>query len=198
MSDTIKSATSIGVAIAGLLYSASVALAGEPTTKSEPLAEALRSCAHEINDATRLQCYDRVAVNLEHVHALQWNTSHGSNKGPGRSAADSQSDSTTPQDIQEADADFGLTAGQVLRNKSNGQLPAQLKRLTSRIATLSRKTSGGLVIHLDNGQVWEQTEEGPDLPVVVGDEVTIDRGLLGAYWLSRQSSHVAIKVQRTH
>jgi hypothetical protein len=42
----------------------------------------------------------------------------------------------------------------------------------------------------------EQSDDGPDLKIEVGDSVKIDRGMLGSYWLSAHSS-VAIKVRRT-
>ena len=47
---------------------------------------------------------------------------------------------------------------------------------------------GGMVLHLDNGQVWEQVQE-PDaeLNLRAGDSVTIDK-ILGAYWLGGRSS----------
>jgi hypothetical protein len=86
----------------------------------------------------------------------------------------------------------------VLRKGSDDQRPPALKKITARIVTLSHRAAGVLVVHLDNGQVWEQTEEGPDLHVAAGETVTIDRGLLGAYWLSRVTGrHLAVKVKRT-
>jgi hypothetical protein len=75
--------------------------------------------------------------------------------------------------------------------------PPAPKQLTARIVTLAHGPGGALVLHLDNSQVWEQTEDGPDLKLAAGDPVTIDRGLLGAYWLSPHSRHLAIKVRRS-
>jgi hypothetical protein len=92
---------------------------------------------------------------------------------------------------------FGLTSGQVLRKESNGERSPILKKITARIVTLSHRPGGSLILHLDNGQVWEQTEEGPDLHIAAGDPVAIARGVLGAYWLSPVSGHLAVKVQRT-
>jgi hypothetical protein len=86
----------------------------------------------------------------------------------------------------------------VLRKEPNGERPPALKQMTARVVTLSQRRAGALVLQLDNGQVWEQTEDGPDLHIVAGEPVTIDRGLLGAYWLSPLSGHLAVKVRRTH
>jgi hypothetical protein len=52
-----------------------------------------------------------------------------------------------------------------------------------------------VVVRLDNEDVWEQSEDGPDLGLAVGDSVTIEKGMLGSYWMSGHSS-VAIKVRR--
>jgi hypothetical protein len=52
-----------------------------------------------------------------------------------------------------------------------------------------------MVLHLDNGQIWQQVQAAdadPDLHP--GDAVTIDRSL-GAYWLSGRSG-TAVKVKR--
>ena len=47
---------------------------------------------------------------------------------------------------------------------------------------------GGMVLHLDNGQVWEQVQEpSEDMNLRAGDSVTIDK-ILGAYWLGGRSS----------
>jgi hypothetical protein len=53
-----------------------------------------------------------------------------------------------------------------------------------------------MVLHLDNGQVWQQI--GPasgDLTLHVGDSVTIERNL-GSYWLSsRYVSDMKVRLQ---
>ena len=69
-------------------------------------------------------------------------------------------------------------------------------RFTARVAGITRRANGQVVVRLDNDEVWEQSDEGPDLKIEVGDAVKIERGMLGAYWLSAHSS-VAIKVRRT-
>jgi hypothetical protein len=65
-----------------------------------------------------------------------------------------------------------------------------------RVATVTHRPNGTVVLRLVNDQVWEQAEEGPDLKIEAGDLVKIDRGMLGSYWLTAHS-RVAIKVRRT-
>lgn len=46
----------------------------------------------------------------------------------------------------------------------------------------------GLVVHLDNGQTWEQVQAAAvDLNLRVGDTVTVEKRVLGAYWLTARS-----------
>jgi hypothetical protein len=71
------------------------------------------------------------------------------------------------------------------------------KQVTARIVTLSHRPGGMIVVSLDNDQTWEQTEDGPNLHISTGDSVKVERGLLGAYWLSPVPGHLAVKVRRT-
>ena len=68
-------------------------------------------------------------------------------------------------------------------------------RIAAHVSGITSKPNGRVVIRLDNGEVWEQSEDGPDLGLEVGDSVKIEKGMLGAYWMSGHSS-VAIKVRR--
>jgi len=68
-------------------------------------------------------------------------------------------------------------------------------RVAAHVAGVSRKASGWVVVRLDNDEVWEQSDDGPDLGLAGGDSVKIEKGMLGAYWMSGHSS-VAIKVRR--
>jgi hypothetical protein len=68
-------------------------------------------------------------------------------------------------------------------------------RVAAHVTSVTRKPSGWLVVRLDNNEVWEQSDDGPDLGLAVGDSVKIEKGMLGSYWMSGHSS-VAIKVRR--
>jgi hypothetical protein len=77
-----------------------------------------------------------------------------------------------------------------------GTEPPKAHELTARVARVTQGPNGRVVVHLENDQIWEQSEDGPDLRIRIGDRVKIDRGMLGSYWLAAHSS-VAIKVRRT-
>ena len=77
-------------------------------------------------------------------------------------------------------------------SKIRNQTPCQILLCRIDLRRRSRGTSprmwsasGQMVVHLDNGQVWEQVQEPTaDMNLRAGDTVTIDkRSLLGSYWL---------------
>lgn len=157
-----------------------MALAAAPVLCAD-LETGIISCAAQPDDVGRLRCYDQVATDLRHAHVQAGAAPRLA--APTRKVADP---------VEE----FGQSPSQAQRIQGVSP-PPKLKQLAGRIATVTHKPSGDLILRLENSQLWEQTEAGPDLHIVAGDEITIDRGLLGSYWLSTHRSHQAIKVRRT-
>jgi hypothetical protein len=184
-----------------VIWSATCLLASAAAPASESLLAVVRSCAAQADDSARLQCYDRGVARFAGADNVAGSdtvcSDTGFSKPAGRPKSPAATQVATAPNAPNTTDQFGLTSGQVLRKDSNGERPPALKQLTARIVTLAHGPGGALVLHLDNSQVWEQTEDGPDLKLAAGDPVTIDRGLLGAYWLSAHSRHLAIKVRRS-
>jgi hypothetical protein len=187
-----------------VIWSAACLMVSVPAVSSESLLAVMRSCAAQTDESARLQCYDRGVARFKAADTAAGNDTC-SDTGLSQPAVSSKSPAITQatpapsaNPTPGANADqFGLTSAEVLRKQSNSERSPALKKMTARIVTLSHRPGGALVVHLDNGQVWEQTEEGPDLHIAAGDPVAIDRGMLGAYWLSPASGHLAVKVRRT-
>ncbi|MCB2108486.1 MAG: hypothetical protein KDE14_12340 [Rhodobacteraceae bacterium] len=68
-------------------------------------------------------------------------------------------------------------------------------QMRARIASVAVDPYGDAVLTLDNGQVWKQTE-GRAYRVKTGAEITIKKGMLGAYFLSAKESSRTVKVKR--
>lgn len=68
-------------------------------------------------------------------------------------------------------------------------------QLTAQVSSLERWPDA-MVLHLDNGQVWQQTGRASgDLSLHEGDRVTI-RKHLGSYWLSsRYVSNMKVRLK---
>ena len=186
-----------------VIWSATCLMASVPALSAESLLAVMRSCAAQTDESARLQCYDRGVAQFKGAATVAGNDTACSDTGPSQPAVSSKSTAAVSSKspaataVPDAPDQFGLTSAEVLRKQSNSERSPALKKMTARIVTLSHRPGGTLVVHLDNGQVWEQTEEGPDLHIAAGDPVAIDRGMLGAYWLSPASGHLAVKVRRT-
>jgi hypothetical protein len=197
-----------------LLLGAALLLACGMSTAAESLFQSVQECAAEADASQRLACYDRAAerwvVNRVRADGAQCGSgASGSCASTGaqpagasaQPAASVPASSTRPAadrepaSLNSAKSVFG--ADGLTRKQQLGGEGAQQRRLTALVTAIARRPQGMLVLHLENGQVWEQTEDGPDLKIQAGDAVTIDRGVLGAYWLSARPGHVAIKVRRT-
>jgi hypothetical protein len=142
-------------------------LCAVPCARSESLPESVRACARESDAGRRLACYDEEIARVNQ---------------PAGQEKDSQTEDR-----------FGAEGKQL---PANGSV-TKLDKLQAQIGAISHRPDGKLVLHLVNDQIWEQTEDGPDLRLQEGDIVQIKRGVLGAYWLSAHSRGT-IKVQRTH
>jgi hypothetical protein len=181
---------------------------------AESLLLSVRACAAKADGSQRLACYDRAAerwvgkpvrADLEQCGTGASDSCASTGAQPAGSSAQSASSAPAastrpaadrePASLNSAKSAFG--ADGLTRKQQLGEEGAQLRQVTARVTAIARRSQGMLVLHLENGQVWEQTEDGPDLKIQAWDAVTIDRGVLGAYWLSARSLHVAIKVRRT-
>jgi homogentisate 1,2-dioxygenase len=63
------------------------------------------------------------------------------------------------------------------------------------VTSIRKDRFGDLVMTLDNGQTWHQTEGGA-LQIKEGTAIVISRGVLGAYFLKAASGNRSIKVKR--
>jgi hypothetical protein len=98
---------------------------------------------------------------------------------PTPQAAPGASPTTT---LSEVDA-FGMTP-QIQHNENHGPPPPRLDKLAAHITAVSQKSHGEFVVTLDNGQVWQEAEATSHLPLRAGDNITIKRGMLGAFYMS--------------
>lgn len=145
---------------------------------ADPLAN-IRRCAAESDDAQRLACYDKQFRVLD---------AHGPTQP--KSAAGEPA----PVSAAIAEQRFGMN-GQVERREPTTQ-PPKIDKLTSRISAVGYKPHGELIIRLENGQVWEEADGEEPVNLKIGDEITIDTGVMGAYWL-QYGKHASVRVKRS-
>ena len=144
-----------------------------PAAAQEAPSSAMRTCFGEQDASRRLACYDAEVGRLINGGRV------AEPPKPGRGAEQ-----------------FGVDGALLQKRLKEGTQPPEPHQLTEHVAAVTHRSNGEVVVRLANNQVWEQSEDGPDLRIEVGDSVKIDKGMLGSYWLSAHSSLV-IKVRRT-
>jgi hypothetical protein len=147
-----------------------------PATAQDALANA-HACAAEPDDARRLACYDKQF-----------------RRGANQPSQPKAVTPTAPVDAASAEQRFGMN-GQVERNTPGTQAPT-LDKLTEHVAAIWHKPRGEAVFKLENGQTWEEADGEIPIYLKVGDAVTINAGVMGAYWVVASTG--SVRVKRTH
>jgi hypothetical protein len=160
-----------------------------------PVPPEILACASEPDATRRLACYDRqVRALSRQQQGPDTAVSPGPPQSPAPVIKPSDAEAPVANDSSPLNEEFGRDS---LAKGAGERAQSKPQRLSASIESTSGQNEGRLTLRLDNGQVWAQSEEGPDLKLKVGDKVIITRGLLGSYWLSN-GSRLAIKVRRTH
>jgi hypothetical protein len=146
------------------------ALSPHELLRAQSLEEAVRACAAETDVLRRLACYDRAAAPLVGAQA----------PGP------------APTSSVSPEAKFGVRNGP-LDERKYATAP---KEITARVILIEmRRSSGALVVSLDNDQVWAQNQATEYFPLKVGDTVRIRSAAMGSYMLFAPSKR-ATRVTR--
>lgn len=92
------------------------------------------------------------------------------------------------------EAQFGLSP-KALRARASADGKKGLDKIQARVTSVSERPRGELLLKLDNGQIWTQTERRFGTVIREGDTVTIARGVLGSFMLTSQAG-VSTRVRR--
>ncbi len=159
---------SVGRVLVAVLLVGSMPLALPAAPDADRLIESLRACASLSNDGERLSCFDRTVQLLESgEHAAK----------PAASAEEM----------------FGM--GRVARQNTDSTKREELTQVTSKVKSVSRAGDNTPVISLENGQVWQGTEETRSLLLEPGDTVTVSRAALGSFRMATPHGR-GLKVRR--
>jgi hypothetical protein len=140
---------------------------------AESLPASVRACAGETDSLKRLVCYDREVARYMDVKpdGSKPTTKHEPASNPATDVAAAAGTTTAaavpaPQQAQPAAA-----------------APTDSTHVAARVVSIDH-VPNEMVLHLDNGQVWQQQQSVPgDLSLRVGDTIKIDKRL-GTYWLT--------------
>jgi hypothetical protein len=147
------------------------------TAAAQGSPDPLDACTKETDATARLACFD---------HEMQ--RRHATTPPAPASAATNQ---------QHTDENIGLEGTQLhkkLKEQGVETKPEPIKPIVSTIARLLPRPDNEYAFELDNGQTWEQAES-KTLDVNPHDTVTIQPGMLGAFFMTTQR-HQRVRVHR--
>lgn len=171
--------------------------------QAESLKEAVRKCGQVQNSLKRLVCYDGVVKQLERYTGLEElmavpaplpaGAGTPANRQPGAAA------NTLPQQpviaapapqgvISTPEQSFGMEQ-QVVQQQS-------LEKIVAKVVEVTKNRFSKMYITLDNGHVWHQTDESTRFKIKEGDEVYIERGVLGSFYMGTEGKNTRIRVTR--
>lgn len=156
---------------------------------AESIGEAMEKCRNIDNSLKRLMCYDGVAKSLnqyeganEQVSQLkEYKPSNSAQARPRPAQVGQQPVPTKPEH------EFGL------------EHKRDLTKATSEIAVtinaIKKNLRDKYVLTFSDGSVWQQTDQ-TYLKIKEGQAVTVERGLLGAFYLGVEGLNKRMKVKR--
>lgn len=161
--------------VASILACAMGCFGSAPARADDTQAQA---CIGIMNDTERLACYDR-ALRGDSVPAAH---------------AQDPAATATPRAVDPI-AEFGLSESQKRAQQQAGARDRAPDSITGTVSRVDRQATGGLIMTLDNGQVWVQAEALTMARVQAGDLVTIRKAALGSHLLVTPGG-VAVRVRR--
>ncbi len=135
-----------------------------------PAQDERHPCAAILPPAERLACYDQAF---------------------GAPAAEAQSVATT----EKARELFGLNVKETQARLPEPMRTPTVDEISGTITNVSTDGRGGRVVTLDNGQVWQITENTSRGPTKVGDVIQVRKGALGSHNLVTAAG-IGLKARR--
>jgi hypothetical protein len=167
-----------------------------PQASSKDILE----CAEAKDDAAKLKCYEALAARVRDGNAAKVHGAGGTAVTGSSATANTPAASATPDSSKwPTDANFGLQ-GDALRKAQERASPhkngdRKAPTLVARVARVSRRPGFPLAVTLDNGQVWEELQQGSDVLISPNDPVTIKAGVMDSFFLTDVSKRT-IRVRR--
>lgn len=163
-----------------------VAVFSSTGIQAESIEQALTKCSNVNDSLQRLVCFDTVAKGVKQYsgrdHVLD-----------SRGKVDVEAPRPAPRQPLDAAQSNATATSFGLENKHARE---EISEITSTVTAIDEAPRGELIITLSDGAIWRQKDSGRYV-LRVGDEVTIERGMMGAFYLSKPEQNKRIRVKRT-
>jgi hypothetical protein len=167
-------------------------------TAADTLPPSLRACMKEPDATRRLACFDRESAVLAGESATVAKQAAPAASAPTAPAATAAATAGAAAATTQAATDKFGYKGSIAREDLDKQKAAEEAsgELTAKVTEVSKLPSGGLVVTLDNGQVWQQKTADRGMHIKTGDQVTIKRAVLGSFLLTSDTVNGSMRVSR--
>jgi hypothetical protein len=167
---------------------------GISTAFGQGVLESLVDCAAQKQDSARLACFDREVAKLAPLAKRTAPTQVVPTPATPPSPAVAV---TPPKAASDPNDEFGVSGSLARkRTEANPSTDSAPKELQAAVTAIKTKPYGELILELDNGQVWEQTETKSTFLIKEGEKVRIRKHVLGSYFLTTGSG-ATTRVRRT-
>lgn len=186
-------------------WTAALALFFITTGAKADIHQSLLDCKQLTDNSARLSCYDRLAATFVSQEASAVVAVPGTSvpgtavpgvAAPGTVAPETPAPASAPAVVatpatatpsaEVIAADFG---------KTQSRPSDQVEQLQATVKSLSRNKMRKLLITLENGHTWRQTEDD-SIQLKAGDSVTIEKASFGSFLLSKTGTNRKVRVKR--
>jgi hypothetical protein len=150
--------------------------------QADTLAQAVEKCRKLEDSLQRLVCYDRMSMSAP---KQDLNTPKG--KPAPKPALKPAEMLENAHVAPAAEADFG--------REGKAQRERQADTMTVNVVNVSENVRGEKTITFDNASVWRQVDNS-NLRLKKGQQVMVERGLFGAFYLKVDGLNQTMKVKR--
>jgi hypothetical protein len=172
---------------------------------AQSLQEQLEECSNIQVSLIRLQCYDRLtqkpvltqpAETTRKKFRLRRNKNKATEEARKESVADGSTDvlsqkSSGTNSVNEMDESI-----ETFGNERIAQVEDETDQITSRILGEFKGWSGYTKFQLENGQIWQQSNEGLLIVRINNPTVIIKKSFFGTYNLNVEGVNSTVKVRR--
>lgn len=157
---------------------------------AESIGDAMEKCRNTDNSLKRLMCYDKVAKSLNQYDGVDAQINQlQAYKGANGNAVSSPSvpSAQMPSAPAKPKSEFGL--------EHKRDLTKEASEIAVTIDSFKKNLRDKYVITFSDGSQWQQTDD-TYMKLEEGQVVSIERGLLGAFFLSVEDLNKRMKVKR--
>ncbi|MBI2380243.1 MAG: hypothetical protein HYV16_05785 [Gammaproteobacteria bacterium] len=152
-----------------------------------------KACAAMVNGAERLACYDGLA----RQQSLETSAAPLSSVGPVSETDAEATVEPAPAPAASTAQQFGLEDLPKPESRNDAERERAGELMHARLLGSHKGWSPGSEFVLDNGQVWKNVDGSSAFyPLGENPAVTLEKGMLGAYWMSFEGLNKKVKVKR--